>query len=73
MSVCLSVCLSVRPYAITPFLLHGFSLNLTFADFSKIVEEVNLSLKSYKKKGTLHEDLNIYEYLRKYGAELLLK
>ena len=43
MSVCLYVCTSVRME------YPEFSSNLSFADFSKIVDEVQVSLKSYNK------------------------
>ena len=53
MSVCPSVCL----HGTTRLPLEGFSRNLIFEDFSKIVEEVQISRKPINLTGALHEYL----------------
>jgi hypothetical protein len=51
MSVRLSVCLSIRPYATTLFLLKGFSSNLIWSIFWKSVEQIQVYIKSDSYNG----------------------
>ena len=52
--------LSVCPHSRTPLPLDRFSLNLIFEYYQKTVENIRISLKLDKNKGSLHEDQNTF-------------